>query len=337
MKKFLKNVTLFFIPFAIVVCIIIYVDIFKAFREYDDYYKNNFVTLNRELVCTNVFNKNREKEKFDSFVFGNSRSRVFRVQEWKTYLDKDVVPFHFDASGDGVYGVANKVKYIDEVGDTIKNALIILDREFLVTTHNREGHLFISPPCLSKESKLRYYLEFMKASIDFKFLYAYIDFSIFKTHKEYMGRLINTTKYSHASDNVNCDWKYGYEQQIKEDSIEFYGPLMKQGVFYDRKNHKKNTCRISELEIKQLKEIKAVFTRHHTNYKLIIAPIYDQIEMDKEQLDLLNEVFGAATIYNYSGVNKFTIPIGNYYETSHFRPRVASEILKEVYEGNRME
>jgi len=84
-----------------------------------------------------------------------------------------------------------------------------------------------------------------------------------------------------------------------------------------------------------LKKIKEIFTRHNTRYKIIISPIYDQIPLEQEQLNLLYEVFGKENVYDFSGKNRFTEPISNYYETVHFKPYVAHEILNIVYQSNK--
>jgi hypothetical protein len=37
-----------------------------------------------------------------------------------------------------------------------------------------------------------------------------------------------------------------------------------------------------------LKNIKDIFAKHHTNYKIVVSPLYDQIQMNPNDLDLLN-------------------------------------------------
>jgi len=40
---------------------------------------------------------------------------------------------------------------------------------------------------------------------------------------------------------------------------------------------------------------------------------------------------GKKNVYDFSGKNKLTTPIGNYYETSHYRPHVANKIMELIY------
>ena len=65
----------------------------------------------------------------------------------------------------------------------------------------------------------------------------------------------------------------------------------------------------------------------------MISPLYDQVKFNPEDLSVLQEVFGHNQVFDFSGVNEFTTSKYNYYETSHYRPHVANEIMKKVYAG----
>jgi len=78
--------------------------------------------------------------------------------------------------------------------------------------------------------------------------------------------------------------------------------------------------------------IKNIFEKHNTKYQIIISPVYDQVPLEKQQIEQLELIFGEKHIYNFSGKNQFTESIHNFYETSHYRPHVANEILRIVYQ-----
>lgn len=148
-----------------------------------------------------------------------------------------------------------------------------------------------------------------------------------------MDGIILNEKYPNSTNIVNCDIWYGHDQDIKIDSLGYYNRLLNKGIFYDRSKINYSKCHISELEILQLNSIKKIFSRNNTNYKIIISPNYDQIPLEKEQIELLGEIFGKRNVYNFSGKNRLTEEIGNYYEASHFRPNVANEIFENIYYG----
>lgn len=336
MAKFRFNFLLFLLPLIVLFLFITSLDVFKIFRTYDDYYKNNFVTLNREFICAETYNKYRDSINFNSFIFGSSRSQAFKVKEWKKYLDDGAEPFHFDASGEGIYGISSKINYINETGGAINNAIIVLDNATLKQTSPRDGHLFIPPNYISKKSNYQFYVTFLKAQMNPNFIVAYFDYLIFKTYRSYMGRIIEKSKYKPITNSINCDIWYGYDEYIKQDSLRYYNRLTKKGVFYDRGEIKNNKSEISLLEIRILNNIKNIFELHKTNYKIIISPVYDQVPLSKDRIQLLNQIFGSKNIHNYSGINRFTKPIHNYYETSHYRPHVANEILSLIYSNKKI-
>ena len=88
---------------------------------------------------------------------------------------------------------------------------------------------------------------------------------------------------------------------------------------------------IDQREIENTKFIADTFKKDHTNYKIIIAPLYDQRATNSIELEILKIYFGKENVYDYSGKNKFTNDISNYYEMSHFKPSLGRIILKEIY------
>ena len=66
----------------------------------------------------------------------------------------------------------------------------------------------------------------------------------------------------------------------------------------------------------------------------MISPLYNKMKLHNEDLEYLKKVFGETNVFDFSGINKFTNDYRNYYESSHYRPHVAREILKIVYNGD---
>src|SRR4051794_10986558 len=107
-KKLILKALLFSLPILILTGIYIWLDPFKVLFRYENYYPLNdqFVTLNRDFVSTEVFRNKYSAYKYDSFIFGNSRSLFYEVAKWQPYIksEKDRM-FHFDASGESLYGI----------------------------------------------------------------------------------------------------------------------------------------------------------------------------------------------------------------------------------------
>lgn len=334
MTKFIRRVVLFSLPIVVYILLMMWIDPFKVFHTYKRYYEDSdFVSINREMVCLRTFEKHYSSERFNSFIFGSSRSNAFSCADWSIHLTPDDVPFHFDAGGESLYGVANKLSYLDREGANIDNAIILVDRELLCKLKNRDTHLSISPPELTGESQFRYYLQFIKSSMNIRFFLSYVDYTIFRSYRPYMRNMLTPNAASDTHDEINCDFWYAAEDEISEDSLGYYRDMINKGVFYTRPKKKSPvTCAANDAEKQLLQDIKSVLDRHDTKYKVVVSPLYEQEPLADDQITLLHEIFGQESVYDFSGKNVLTDPISNYYETSHYRPHVARTILSKLYE-----
>lgn len=330
MKKFISYVLFFLSPFILVFGWVLVKDVFMVLG-YQDYTKEHVVALNQGHVTTTTYENLREEQKYNAFIFGSSRSQAFHCDVWKNYLEEDKRPFHFDAMGEGIWGIAKKMEYIDSKGDSIKSALIVLDQILLDFVSNRQGHLHITKPSVSGESWYVYYKAFIMASVNLKFLASYFDYLIFKEFRPYMQKFLHGSKYPRKLNPINCDVIYGEEEEIKTDSLAYYKKM--KDIFIGRKSGSDRSV-LKPKAIDLLKSISFILKKHKTDYKVVLAPMYHQMENSDDCIDVLHEIFGKENVYNFSGKNEFTEPIGNYYETSHFRPHVANEIMKRIYSAN---
>jgi hypothetical protein len=53
--------------------------------------------------------------------------------------------------------------------------------------------------------------------------------------------------------------------------------------------------------------------------------------MSEADIKILQAVFGADSVFDFSGINELTTPFTGYYERSHYRPHVARAVLDSVY------
>jgi len=331
MKIFLKKLAFFFIPIILYVIIVLSLDIFKIFKDYETYYNQDITTLNRTYVSTMIFLKNKDSVNYDSFIFGSSRSQAFKTPIWKHYLPEKSVPFHYDAHSEDLYGIYKKLEFLDHLNSPINHALIIIDREVLAGTKKRLNHLYINPLEFNDVSKYQFYSSYILANLNPRFMIAYTDFYFFKTYRNYMKNYVRMDKYPDTFTPIFNDSYYGLTKEIKEDSLVYYNKMKQQGVFYQRPKASALVLKVTNKEIELLNKIQSLFDKHHTSYKIVISPLYDQIPMEEEQLQLLYSIFGKKNIFDFSGKNNLTEPISNYFESSHYKPNVAKIILDSIY------
>lgn len=339
MKPFLKRLLQFLLPIFVLFMIsflsYLILDPFKVVKKYDTFYEPDEKTrvgLNKDYVSTMTFIANSANYNYDSFIFGNSRSIFYRVEDWEKHLPNNATCFHFDASGESLWAMNKKFDFLQKKEVPISNALILFDYSTLIQISERDGHLFkISPPLVEEKNWFDFQLTYYKTFLTPKFLFAFLDYKISKKVKPYMKthKLIGDEPIDYLVRNNEIQLNY-IEKLIEENR--FYTDERMQ-VFYQRDslNEAVSPVAIKELQKEILQNIKEVLHRNRTNYRIIISPLYDQQKLNPEDLNYLQDVFGSENVFDFSGKNKITNDYKNYYENSHYRPHVAKMIMDSIY------
>lgn len=338
LRKFITKSLILVFPFIICIAIYVCFDPFKVIRTYTNYYQHHEigrVGINRDWISTNTFINNSKSISYNSFIFGNSRSIFYEVNDWKKYIEPDSNCYHFDASDEALYGIYKKILFLDRNDIPMKNTIIIFDYTTLSKITSSQGHLFIISPQLEDNNNLiDFHLTFIKTFFNLKFTMAFIDYKISGKIKEYMTKEnLLDDRPLHYDVTTNEITHPDFEELIKS-GLYFTEDRMK--VFFERGTHEEvSPIIIKQKQINMLKEIKDVFQKNGTSYKIIISPLYDQKKLNPNDLDSLQSIFGKDTVYDFSGINDFTNDYTNYYEDSHYRPVVSRKILEIVYRGHR--
>lgn len=334
MKTFLVKFLIFsfigILPLLLLTIGYFYNDPFKVLKEYKDY-SNLWVIPNRDFISTRMFIKNYKKYQYDSFIFGSSRTIAFQPQTWKNYISADAKPFMFDASSESIYGVWSKIKFIDSLHSKIKNAVIIICRDVsFANSSNHKGHLFIKDPLVSGESNFAFHFDFFKAYFDPVFLFNFYDYKFSNTYKPFMKGYIEDRKIS--IDTITNSIKIiNREAEIISRPAEYFAK--RKDIFFNRGIELIDTvARIKNVHLNMLKEIKRIFEKNKTDYRIILSPLYEQTKFNPVDKKILTDLFGNK-LFDFSGKNHFTDPITNYYETSHFRPIVGDSIFSIIYKN----
>ena len=329
MKNFILKLLLFSLPLLMLLILYVIIDPFKVIYKYSEQINTNKdyqITENRDFQSTQLFLWNYNKYDYNSFILGNSRSMFYQVKTWNKFIKGN--SFHFNASSETIYGINGKLKLMDELNVNIKNVLIILDESTLSGTKNSTGHLFIKHPAISNESYLFFHIEMLKGFFS-KSMFAYIDLFFRGEKKKYMAGTITNNVWKHDMKSNQLSY-YIYDKEIKNNPKSYYSD--KHELFDKRDTIQK----FSEPSINRdqevlLKSIYSILESHKTNYKIIINPLYDQIKINPKDLIYLRNLFGIENVFDFSGINSITNDYHNYYETSHYRPRVCDSILNIIY------
>jgi len=330
MKVFLKRLMLFSIPILLFCLIIVgsffMFDPFMILRNYEEF-NTTIVNVNSDYVATERYLKH--KQKYDSILFGSSRAGSgFNIPSWGKAIKAPNTSYSFAAFNESIFGILGKVRLIDEEGGTLKNVLLVFDSDLTFSKYrNSTGHLFIKHPRISKETKQSFIMVFLKDYISSGFFIAYLDYKIFRTKRDYMkDQLMLHKELNNERLNLfDCSIR---NKQILEDEEEYF----RKPIFYERGT----AVIVCERKIKVkgigfLKEIKEILSKHKTDYRIAISPLYDQKQINPKDLSTLEDIFGKEYIFDYSGHNRITDDKHNYYETSHYRPMVGELIISDIY------
>lgn len=328
-KTFVK---LFFAMLPALVLVIIYFikDPFKVLYHYDSYYPPDgiqYVMLNNDYTSTQTFLNNYSRNKYDSYIFGNSRGMLFHVNEWEQHVPGGHY-FQFSVSNESLYGIERKLHLIDSLGGSVKNALFVLD--YFVYGAATENDKFPKHPALTGRSKLEFELNSFKGFFDPGFLLQYLKLLITGQVQQGVFASALNCEPSHYDVRTN-DLSYPYlDKRIDADTGAFY--RSRRSVFYKRPNEQQYTeSFIGQPQLTLLKRIKAILNKDNTSYKIVISPIYNQLKINQKDFEKLSLIFGKENIFDFSGINSITENMYNYYESAHYRPMIANRIMDSIY------
>lgn len=331
MKKFAIKVILFCIPVLPVLGSYFIYDPFKVLYHYDNFYKDFFVSINRDYASTQLFIQNNPIHRYDSFIFGSSRTMAYHPNDWKKHFKDSIHPFVFDASSERLMGIWAKIKFLDKEQVPIKNAMVILctDQNFIYN-QQAEGVLFIRHPKVDNSNNyLQFHDVFFSNYLKHHFFIRYLDYKISDKNTRQRGENMDFIEVSVDSVS-NHLYRKDLDLRIEKDSLLYYEQA--NYMFYERSNQ----LQYSEDQIdarmeSMFREMKIIFDKHKTNYKIVISPLYNQRKTNHHDLELLQSIFGREQVYDFSGINSITNNKFNYYENSHYRPLVGSFIMDSIY------
>jgi hypothetical protein len=329
MRRFLGSLALFVSPFVLFTAGFCILDPYKILWSYTDY-SDAPVQLNRDYISTENYIAHRRLYHYDSFMFGTSRTSGIRIADWRPYLGTNASPFKFDASGETLFGIWKKVQYIDRQGDHLRNALILICTDStLQGTNDSRGYLFIKHPALVGGGWGNLYLSSLRAWASDGFFIRYLDYRIFGHFRPYMKGYVETWGI-HFDPVTNDLFADKPDAELARDEEGYY--RQRQKMFYTRPAISGETpAFIGPVQRQMLEDMHRIFVAQKTDYRIAISPLYNQIALNRKDLEALREIFGASTVSDFSGVNSMTANPRNYYETSHFRLNVGKQMLQEIY------
>ncbi|MDO7853263.1 hypothetical protein [Hymenobacter convexus] len=324
--RLLLKVLLLGSPFLAILITYFVFDPFRVLYHYQRFEGPLVAIANRDYISTQTYLNTYERRPYSSFILGNSRTMGYLTRDWAK-LTGDSLSFHYDASSESLYGIWQKLLFLEQHHAALKNVLIICDHELLKKVDDYDSHLLRKDPRTTGASTFAFQLSFVKAYFSNTFFYQYLYQRATGKFTPELEEILEGRRvaYDPTTNDLTLP---DVEQEIKRDSLGFY-----------TKNDRLKRARkpsvfkavIGAEQLRQLVAIRNVFARHNTNFQFVVSPLYYQQHLNPADISILQRTFGASHIHDFSGTNEFTSQNGNYYEDSHYRPKVGREILRRIY------
>lgn len=317
-----KVIILLVIPTIIIVGSYLWLDPFKVIYNYTNYYENTYgVDLNRDFISTQKFLNSYKQHKYTAYIVGNSRSRVYDINHWAAAIGKQSKEcYHFDAYAESLSGIERKLALLDRRNQIIDQVLMIIDNEVLLNKNYETEAIFTKHPELTGQNFLDFQVTFFKAFGNPQFLSTYIPSLLHRKQKSW-----NYDTITNELSLVNT------EALIDHKTDSFYAVIADQFP-KERSANNESLPHIQKEQQILFENMKVIFSKHHTDIKIVINPMYDQVKLNAKDLIYLQETFGAKNVFDFSGKNGMTEDYHNYYDGKHYRTKIADKIVEQIYQ-----
>lgn len=325
--RFGLRLLLLLLPFLAIVVVYFIFDPFMVLHRYKRFDRSH-VMLNEAYVGWQNYMTNRDSIGYSSFIVGNSCTMAFRTDDWEKYLPKGDRAVRFFDTGETLGGVSQKLEALDAAGAPIKNVLVVVSKGLLKEAYPMEdnGHLFSAE--VAKMSQIEFQMCFLQKFLNPNFTIPYLDYMVTGEYSSYMNGIINPgapIREPYTNNFINPR-----EKDIKSEGDRFWTTNKKD--FPPRVDAGKEDERvIFSKQLKLLQDIKHVCDRHGASLVFVVGPEYNQKRLNGRDVMLLKSVFGDTAVWDFTGINRFTSDVYNYYDQNHYRPVLGRLLLEHIY------
>lgn len=329
--RFWIKVCLLLLPFSSIVAVYFIFDPFMVLHRYKRF-DSSPVMLNEAYVGWQNYMVNRDSIAYNSYIMGNSWTMAFKSEEWEKYLKKGDRAVRFFDTGESLGGVCQKLQALDSAGARIDNVLVVVSKSLLKDIYPMQdnGHLFSAE--VANISQMEFQLRFLQKFLDPNFTIPYLDYLVRGKYSSYMYGVINPgppIRESYTNNFINPR-----EREIAQEGDRYW--ILHKTEFAQRTEAGKEDERtIFKGQMKLLHKIKCVCDKHGADLKFVVGPDYSQKRTNRVDSALLRDLLGDSVVYDFTGINRYTSDIHNYYELGHFRPVVGARMLEQIYRAKR--
>lgn len=323
--KFYGKCLLLSLPLLLFLAFYVIRDPFMVVRSYSDY-DHSRVMQSEGAVSWEKYKLYRHRCHYDAFIMGTSCTKAFSCHEWNRYIHAH--PFRMFCNAEGLGSLKVRLQALDTVpGQRIDHLLIIAERSMFDKVSPMHDFIHALPPKVSGESMANYQTLFFQTFLQPKFLVPYLDYLATGRISRNGQKVLNVnvpTRERYSNDEVMYQ-----EREITDMGERYWAD--KDLPQQSRQQHPHEApLAIGLPQVTVLKEIEKICRRHHTDVQWVVGPTFKQEQLNRHDILVLCQIFGAAHVHDYSAVPQF-FDYHCYYDQAHYRRAVGKKILQDIY------
>lgn len=287
---------------------------------------------NMGVVSITTYLEHNDSARYDSFIFGSSMSQNYRADQWRQYLPAGASVLHFDATMETVDGIVDKIRYLNDHGTNVDNALIIIEEEMLRRQPLDNDILHVRPPEITSEvSRWHFHTLYFNAYKNPLVMGWCLAPKYFAKQMEDEGLITTDPAVRYEAAN---EYRYNsFDSLIDRDPDAFFTTARINAIkaSSDWKPEMQSELMTPHL-IAKLKELKALLEQNHTNYMVIIQPRYHRRWISHADMALLVDILGKERVHDYSRDSVLCNDPRAYYDRqAHLTSRHCNALLDRAY------
>ena len=333
-KKFLLRLLIAALPLLLLVGIYVVRDPFHVVHPIVNTQHGDSVIAgnNAGVIAVETYLAHNGQLHFDSFIFGSSMSQNYKAAYWKPYIDPNASILHFDASGESLDGIINKMRFLNNHGSTIKNALIIIEEEMLRRAPHENEILYVQHPATSGVDRwFHFHTMFFNAFRNIKLVGDVLS----GKNDEISDNVIKNGDVPNRIEPINENYYHHIDSLIEYDPAKFFTP--------QRLAHRihamlpfPNEPAINDVVEAKLKTIKEFLDKNKTKYIILVPPCNVKPQLKPQDLWTMKAIFGQDYVHDFSGANGYVNNELYYYDKeAHLISAQCKVLLDSAYKEQK--
>ena len=333
-NKFVVRFFIATIPLILLLVAYICLDPFMVITPIMPEY-GHILPCNKALISLQAYENGRHQNHYNAFIFGSSRSIYYLAKDWSEHLPSDASIIHMDAATETTEGILLKMRYIEEKGDTIQYALIEF-APWSFSSKVQDATSYRTPYQLDGSSPIVFHWKYFRDFLQRDFIKTYSMYLLTGSMVE-RGKHKIFSRYSFEYDaTTNECFDASFDKMltsIHEVYLKIRFTPQELAVEFARDSIPPTLPQaIDAPQEEMLKEMRRIFDRHNTDYRIIIGPNWQREIISPHDLKILQTIFPSDRVHDFCLYHEATDSINNFYDHTHYRPKIAKAILDSIYQ-----